>query len=190
LVRRSTATSCRSTEQFRVLGAGERPSRDQPAADPDEDQIEQTQGHGRSSWPTEDPAASLQLTGAGRLLAPPHALVAGQWLPAAQRARFTMSNQRACSRASLASGPWARTDRGMGGRRVSACGLSCGSGPAAGCYLPGLHVRRICSSRPFHTHLVPVCGQGLVLAGPGLSTAGGEPLAASRCRCRRPGLSI
>jgi hypothetical protein len=43
--------------------AGRRPTeQDQPVAEPDEDQIEQAQGHGRSSWSTADPGASLQLT--------------------------------------------------------------------------------------------------------------------------------
>jgi hypothetical protein len=41
------------------------PSPDVVAAggDPDEDQIEQTKGYGRPSWPTADPGTSLQLTG-------------------------------------------------------------------------------------------------------------------------------
>ena len=45
------------------MDAGERPKQDQPAAEPDEDQIEQTDGHGRTSCPTTDPGPSLQLTG-------------------------------------------------------------------------------------------------------------------------------
>ena len=50
-------------QELGVLGGGWPAEQDQPAADLAEDEIEQTEGHGRSSWPTEDPAASLQLTG-------------------------------------------------------------------------------------------------------------------------------
>ena len=45
-VRRSTATSCRSTSSSAFLEADDRPEQDQPAANPDEDEIEQAQGHG------------------------------------------------------------------------------------------------------------------------------------------------
>jgi len=41
-------------QQLRVLEGGRAAEQDQPAADPDEDQIAQMEGHGRSSWPTED----------------------------------------------------------------------------------------------------------------------------------------
>jgi hypothetical protein len=57
-------------EQLRVLGRWRTAEQHNPAADPDEDQIEQTEGHGRSSCPAAAPGASLQLTGPGRLLAP------------------------------------------------------------------------------------------------------------------------
>jgi hypothetical protein len=50
-------------QQFRVLDAEERPSRTKPAAEPDEDQVEQAKGHGRPSCPTADLGASPQLTG-------------------------------------------------------------------------------------------------------------------------------
>ena len=50
-------------QQFRVLGRGRTAEQHKPAADPDEDQVEQAKGHGRPSWLTGDPGASLQLTG-------------------------------------------------------------------------------------------------------------------------------
>jgi hypothetical protein len=43
---------------------------DQPAADPDEDEIEQTEGHERSSWPTADPWRIAAAHRPGRLLVP------------------------------------------------------------------------------------------------------------------------
>jgi hypothetical protein len=46
LVRRGTATSCRSTSNSAFFDADEAAEQDQPAAEPDEDQIEQTEGHG------------------------------------------------------------------------------------------------------------------------------------------------
>ncbi len=45
--RRSTATSCRSTSSSASLKADERAEQYQPAAEPDEDEVEQAQGHGR-----------------------------------------------------------------------------------------------------------------------------------------------
>jgi hypothetical protein len=50
-------------EQLRILGRRRTTKQDQPAAEADEDQIEQTDGHGRTSCPTADPGPSLQLTG-------------------------------------------------------------------------------------------------------------------------------
>jgi hypothetical protein len=43
---------------------------DKPASKPHEDQIEQTQRHGRSLCPTAKPHLSRQVTAIGRLLAP------------------------------------------------------------------------------------------------------------------------
>src|ERR1022692_3904044 len=57
-------------EELGVLGGRRTTKQDQPATDPDEDQIEEAEGHGRSSWPTEDPAASLQFTGQADLWHP------------------------------------------------------------------------------------------------------------------------
>ncbi len=62
LVRRSTATSCRSTSSSAFVDADERPGQDKPASKPDEDQIQQTKGHRRSSCPAAAPPASLQPT--------------------------------------------------------------------------------------------------------------------------------
>jgi hypothetical protein len=50
-------------EQFRVLGGGRAAEQDQPAAEPDEDEVEQSGGHGRSSCPMAGPRPSLQFTG-------------------------------------------------------------------------------------------------------------------------------
>ena len=50
-------------QQFRVPGRRRTTNQDQPAADPDEDQVEQTKGHGQPSWLTADLGTSLQLTG-------------------------------------------------------------------------------------------------------------------------------
>ncbi|MGP7998646.1 MAG: NmrA family NAD(P)-binding protein, partial [Streptosporangiaceae bacterium] len=50
-------------EQLRVLGRRRTTEQNQPAAQPREDEIEQTEGHGRLSCPTADPDPSLQLTG-------------------------------------------------------------------------------------------------------------------------------
>jgi len=50
-------------QQFRVIGRRRTTKQDQPAADPDEDQVEQAEGHGQPSSLTADPGASLQLTG-------------------------------------------------------------------------------------------------------------------------------
>jgi len=58
-VRRSTATSCRSTSSSVSMNADERPSR---TSQPREDQAEQTQRHGRSSCPTATPHLSRQVT--------------------------------------------------------------------------------------------------------------------------------
>ena len=51
VARRSTATSCRSTSSPAFSEADEPAGQDQPAADPDKDEIEQAKGHGRPSWP-------------------------------------------------------------------------------------------------------------------------------------------
>jgi hypothetical protein len=50
-------------EQFRVLGRRRTAGQDQPAAEPDEDQVRQAKGHGRSSCPLAGPGSSLQLRG-------------------------------------------------------------------------------------------------------------------------------
>src|ERR1019366_9175845 len=57
-------------EELGVVGGRRAAEQDQPATDPDEDQIEEAKGHGRSSWPNEDPAASLQFTGQADLWHP------------------------------------------------------------------------------------------------------------------------
>jgi len=50
----------------------------QPAAEPDEDEIEQAQGHGRSSCRTPDPQPVAAVHRSCRLLAP-HRLKPGAW---------------------------------------------------------------------------------------------------------------
>ena len=50
-------------QQFRVLRRGRVAGQDQPAAELNEDQVEQAKGHRRSSCPTADLGASPQLTG-------------------------------------------------------------------------------------------------------------------------------
>ena len=74
VARRSTATSCRSTSSSTSLEAGAA-EQDQPAAKPDEDQVEQAKGHGRSSCPTADRGASMQLTDQAHFWHPTGALV-------------------------------------------------------------------------------------------------------------------
>jgi hypothetical protein len=87
-------------EELGVVGGRRTTEQDQPATDPDEDQIEEAEGHGRSSWPTEDPAASLQFTGQADLWHP-----IGHPGKATGQARRSRANQRArCERASRTSG--------------------------------------------------------------------------------------
>jgi hypothetical protein len=57
-------------EQFRILERRRTTQQDKPASKPHEDQIEQTQRHGRSLCPTATPHLSRQVTAIGRLLAP------------------------------------------------------------------------------------------------------------------------
>jgi hypothetical protein len=57
-------------EQFRIFERRRTTQRDKPASKPHEDQIEQTQRHGRSLCPTATPHLSRQVTAIGRLLAP------------------------------------------------------------------------------------------------------------------------
>ena len=57
-------------EQFRILERRRTTQQDKPASKPHEDQIEQTQRHGRSSCPTATPHLSRQVTAIGRRLAP------------------------------------------------------------------------------------------------------------------------
>jgi len=57
-------------EQFRILERRRTTQQDKPASKPHEDQIEQTQRHGRSSCPAATPHLSRQVTAIGRLLAP------------------------------------------------------------------------------------------------------------------------
>ena len=114
-------------------------------------------------------------------------LVAGQWLPAAQRARIDCEHQRACSRASVASGPLGTTDRGMGGRRVvlhAGCPVGSGLLPAAPC--AGSASGRTCSSRPFTRIWCRYVGKALSWP----VRAGGEPLAGIATDAGGPGLSI
>jgi len=82
-----------------VLGGRRTTEQDQPAADPDEDQIEEAKGHGRSSWPTEDPVASLQFTGQADFWHP-----AGFIAYACARRRAVVSAARAASRLGGAGG--------------------------------------------------------------------------------------
>src|ERR1019366_3646178 len=49
-------------QELGVPGGRRTTEQNQPAADPYEDQLEQAEGHGRSSWPTADPGASPQVT--------------------------------------------------------------------------------------------------------------------------------
>ncbi len=56
-------------QQFRVFRGGRAAEQDQPAAEPHEDQVEQSEGHGRPSCPTAGPEPSPQFTGLGGLLA-------------------------------------------------------------------------------------------------------------------------
>jgi hypothetical protein len=65
-------------QQFRIFRRRRAAEQDQPAADTDEDEIEQAQGHGRSSWPIADPWRIAAAHGTGRLLAPPQASWAGR----------------------------------------------------------------------------------------------------------------
>lgn len=51
VVRHSTATSCRIRSGSASLDAVDRMGKTQPAAEPNEDRIEQAEGHGRSSCP-------------------------------------------------------------------------------------------------------------------------------------------
>ena len=57
-------------EQFRIRERRRTTQQDKPASKPHEDQIEQTQRHGRSLCPTATPYLSRQVTAIGRLLAP------------------------------------------------------------------------------------------------------------------------
>jgi len=57
-------------EQFRILERRRTTQQDKPASKPHENQIEQTQRHGRSSCPAATPHLSRQVTAIGRLLAP------------------------------------------------------------------------------------------------------------------------
>jgi len=57
-------------EQFRILERRRTTQQDKPASKPHEDQVEQTQRHGRSLCPAATPHLSRQVTAIGRLLAP------------------------------------------------------------------------------------------------------------------------
>jgi hypothetical protein len=60
-VRRSIAISCPQHQQLNVLGDWRAAKQDKPAAEPDQDEIEQTKGHNRSSSPTADVDAGASL---------------------------------------------------------------------------------------------------------------------------------
>jgi hypothetical protein len=97
-------------------------------------------------------------------------------------ARQRDEHPRACSRMSVASAPWARPVRVWAAGPRSCMRAACWGAAAAGCYLRRLHVRQDLVISRFHTRLVPVCGQGIVLTGPGRRRASGR----QRHRCRRP----
>ena len=86
-VRRSTATSCRSTSSAASLDAGERPSRTSQPASRTKIRQRRRKRHGRSSCPAATPHLSRQVTAIGRLLAPRRRIAAeragrvGFWHP-------------------------------------------------------------------------------------------------------------
>ena len=108
-------------QQFRVLGRRRTAEQHKPAADPDEDQVEQAKGHGRASWPTGDPGTSLQLHRTGSLLAPHRPYVA-IWRPGSPA--FAQAAFQTCRK--LDQGSWARSCADRSGRARSArpCGHS------------------------------------------------------------------
>jgi len=64
-------------EELGVLGGCRPAEQDQPAAQPREDEIEQAEGHARSSCPTTDLAPSRQLTGQADFWHPTGVFAAG-----------------------------------------------------------------------------------------------------------------
>jgi hypothetical protein len=80
-------------EQFRVLGRCGATEQDQPVAEPDEDQVEQAKGHGRSSCATAGPGTSPQLTAKADFWTWP---VAAAWAVVPWDSRRTPGTIRVC----------------------------------------------------------------------------------------------